>query len=206
MKKSSRLLKTSKKLIKTILFKTLLFSSFFINESNNIKINRSHSNLIHFYLKKQIKYSILDPLNVVKTVKQFIRYITFFGNISKPLLYLSFESIYNLRVFLKILKNKKLSTKSFFLYNSIQHQSKKDVMNYNSFGLINFGKKEKKALLQKNLMNNRIYLTSIINTFYNFDNFGYYKINNNLHDWKSLLFIIILLKNLYIKKKKLNAK
>ena len=175
--------------LNTTLLKNLIKSNFFFLESHFLKINQNRSLNKKFNIKtfdKQIHVNILDPLEVIKSLKQMIRVLQYLKKDKKSFLNLEFENSFYSEL-LKSLSKKK----PFFNKNVI----------YDKKVLLQPTKNSKASLvigsMTQNLLNKGFFLITEINAQKNNSNLGFYKIYNSINDWKKFIFLILLIKNIY---------
>ena len=157
----------------------------YLNSLTNI-----HSNENYF------SFFMLDFLQLIKSLKQYIRLIKFLSLKKKKHIYLCSE--FNNFFFIKLLLNKLILTK----YTTLQAEKqskvsfikiKKDHLDYSKFLiLLNLSLKSNKNNLDK-LVSNNLFLITEINANIKTKNDNLYKIFNEISDFKKLIFLLLLL-------------
>lgn len=177
-------------------FYSLINSDFLLLEKKNlIKKNRFLKSNLKLLNNKKSSFSLLNYFELIKTLKQFIRILQFFKNTKNPLLLLDFNN----KQFSKI------SDLFFQKQNSIlpiQLKKKASFLNKSSPFVLFLDKnflKNKNAI--KKLVYSNVFIIVQINSFVNSLNSSSYKIFNSFNTLKKLIFLIVLLKKVYTKKR-----
>jgi hypothetical protein len=141
-------------------------------------------------------FFMLDFLQLIKSLKQYIRLIKFLSLKKKKHIYLCSE--FNNFFFIKLLLNKLILTK----YTTLQAEKqskvsfvkiKKDHVDYSKFLiLLNLSLNSNKNNLDK-LVSNNLFLITEINSNLKTKNDNLYKIFNETSDFKKLIFLLLLL-------------
>lgn len=190
-KKNSKLNFSLLKLMELSNFSLLKTEKF---KQKNLKYLNSftkiHSN------ENSFSFFMLDFLQLIKSLKQYIRLIKFLSLKKKKHIYLCSE--FNNFFFIKLLLNKLLLTK----YTTLQAEKqskvsfikiKKDHFDYSKFLiLLNLSLNSNKNNLDK-LVSNNLFLITEINSNIKTKNDNLYKIFNEISDFKKLIFLLLLL-------------
>jgi hypothetical protein len=178
-------------------FYSLINSDFLLLEKKNkIKTNRFLKSNLKLLNSKKSSFSLLNFFELIKSLKQFIRILQFFKNTKSPVLLLDFNN----KQFLKIAG---LFIKQNTSLLPITFKKKTFFFNEKSpFGVF----LDKNFLNNKNLVKNLVYSNIFIiiqiNSFVNSLNNSSYKIFNSFNTLKKLIFLLVLIKKIYIKKNK----
>ena len=176
------------------LLKNILNFNFFFLESNSKQDSRAYKNILNFKTIKNSKsFLILDPIQLVKNIKQTVRLLQYLKLQQKSTLQINFEDKYFSELMNYLIIEKQIFEKKIELTTNINLIDKSEnsilfSINQNSSG------KEYKKYFSKN-----IFLINNINSINEINNFGNYKINNDINDWKKFVFIILLIKKIYNK-------
>lgn len=176
-------------------FYSLINSDFLLLEKKNIiKKNRFLKSNLKLLNNKKSSFSVLNYLELIKTLKQFIRILQFFKNAKDPLLLLDFNN----KQFLKVAD---LFFKKHDFILPVEFKKKASLSKKKSPFIL---------FLDKNFLNNKntlkklvysnIFIIIQINSFVNSLNSSSYKIFNSFNTLKKLIFLIVLIKKVYTKK------
>jgi hypothetical protein len=176
-------------------FYSLINSDFLILEKKNkLKKNRFLKSNLKLLNNKKNSFSLLNYFELLKTLKQFVRILQFFKNTKNPLLLMDFNN----KQFLKI------SDLFFQKHNFMLPIEFKKNASFSS------QKSPFVLFLDKNFLNNKntlkklvyanIFIIIQINSFVTNLNSSSYKIFNSFNTIKKLVFLMVLLKKIYIKK------
>lgn len=181
-------------------FYSLINSDFLILEKNyNKKENRYLKSNLKLLNKKKNLFSLLNYFELIKMLKQFIRILQFFKNSKNPLFFLDsnnkqfskiitfFTEKYDFILPIRLKKNSLFENKASAFILSVD----KNVLDYKN----NI----------KKLMYSNIFIIIQINSFFKNLNNGSYKIFNTFDTLKKLIFLLVLVKKIYIKKSKKNS-
>jgi hypothetical protein len=181
-------------------FYSLINSDFLILEKNyNKKENRYLKSNLKLLNKKKNLFSLLNYFELIKMLKQFIRILQFFKNSKNPLFFLDsnnkqfskiitfFTEKYDFILPIQLKKNSLFENKASAFILSVD----KNVLDY---------KNNLKKLVYSN-----IFIIIQINSFLKNLNNGSYKIFNTFDTLKKLIFLLVLVKKIYIKKSKKNS-
>ena len=169
------------------LINSIISSDFFLLNKKSI-LNNHISKRVQ--LKDSKMFESLELLQLLKSLKQFIRLLQFLNSQPASLLNISVEN-----------KQYLLLLKSFFdnnLFKNIKIENSFSSTNKNTtqLALILGDSFLKNELLLKKCLVENIYLVHQINNKNNLNNFCTYKIFNNLDDFKKLIFLMVLISNL----------
>jgi len=178
----------------------LIFFNFYILGSKLKKkhqfLNKTNKSIVHFPIENYKSFKILNLIELLKQVKQLIRILFFLKKKKKTLLHL----ITNDSLFINILKNKKILNKKklhSILYENEYFKNKPKIY----ATAFNFLKNNEKNYL--NFFNKKIFILNNINNNNLNQDYGAYKMNANIEDWRKMIFFIILLKKFYAKNTKI---
>lgn len=176
-------------------FYSLINSDFLLLEKKNIiKRNRFLKSNLKLLNNKKNSFSVLNYFELIKTLKQFIRILQFFKNTKDPLLLLDFNN----KQFLKV-ANLFFKKHNFIL--PVELKKKASLFKRKSPFILFLDKVflNKKNTLKK-LVHSNIFIIIQINSFVNSLNSSSYKIFNSFNTLKKLVFLMVLIKKIYIKK------
>lgn len=176
------------------LFKTLIDFNFFFFEKKILK-NKRIINKIHQAKILKQSYALLEPAEIIKSLKQTLRFLHYLNKQQNKKLNICFKNVYFFRWFQFLLKKNNINrinlTKNLFL------KSSKDLnvifsigFNYNNY---RFTRIIKKLFSEKYFLINRI----DSNVFKN--DLGIYRFFNDINSWKKVLLLFIFIKTLYKK-------
>ena len=176
------------------LYKNLIDLDFFLLNSN---LNLNSHNLKHSLVLKQVdRINSLDLLELLKSLKQLIRLLQFLKKQTSYTLHIQVNNKqhYNLlnQFFSEYKTNIALKIETSFLKNH--------TLNKNSVEMLlilgeHFSIKNNSII--KRLFNQNIFLFNRINSTNEFNNCGAYKIFNDLFDFKKIIFLIILINQVF---------
>jgi len=178
-----------------LFLKSLIESDFLLVDQKSKKDLR---HIKSFNKNKDSSLLFLDPLETVKTVKQLIRLLQFLKKQNSSVLHLVVENKQYLElaeIFFKptqtnslpVLVKENLPSKSFSS-NTLQ-----------LLILLNFSLNNKETTF-KRIFDKNIFLINKINAKFEKNNWGTYKIYNDLSDFKKLVFLLIIIQQTLIKK------
>jgi hypothetical protein len=170
----------------------LVISNLLFIESNNIKNNIFFSEIIIKNVKEKKKFLFLDPVILVKSLKQEIRIFQFLKemNLNGFSIKTPNNNSFFLKLFNKVLVDVKgIDTPKIFFRNN-KNSIIKDTISH-----LIFLNNEKKFII-KNLLDENIFLITKIKKEFSKNNFGFYKIFSSLDEWKKIVFILLLIKKL----------
>jgi hypothetical protein len=165
------------------LLKGLIESDFLLVNKNLNKKSR--------FLKSNLningsKINYLDSFETLKTLKQFIRILQYLQNNDKNVIYLVVKNKQFIKIAESFFKNKRFNI-------NINDSSNIKKSNLENQFLILFDYINNNSLLLKKLFDKNIYLVNKVNTKFEQNNWGTYKIFNELDDFKKFLFFIVLI-------------
>jgi len=187
------------------IFKLMEHSEFSFLKTENFKKN----DLIYInsfiklnFNEKNFSFFILNFLHLIKGLKQYIRIIKFLSLKKKKHIYLTSE--FNHFFFIKLLLSKLFKSNDITLQSEKQSKVnfvkiKKDHNNYYKFLLLlNLSLNSSKNNLDK-LVSNNLFLIDEVNSKLKTKNDSFYKIFNEVSDFKKIIFLLLLLEK-YLKK------
>ena len=165
------------------LLKGLIESDFLLINKNLKKKSR--------FLKSNLningsKINYLDSFETLKTLKQFIRILQYLQNNDKNVIHLVVKNKQFIKIAESFFKNKRFNI-------NINDSSNIKKSNLENQFLILFDYINNNSLLLKKLFDKNIYLVNKVNTKFEQNNWGTYKIFNELDDFKKFLFFIVLI-------------
>jgi len=187
------------------IFKLMEYSEFSFLKTENFKKN----DLIYInsfiklnFNEKNSSFFILNFLHLIKGLKQYIRIIKFLSLKKKKHIYLISE--FNHFFFIKFLLSKLFKSNDITLQSEKQSKVnfvkiKKDHNNHYKFLLLlNLSLNSSKNNLDK-LVSNNLFLIDEVNSKLKTKNDSFYKIFNEVSDFKKIIFLSLLLEK-YLKK------
>ena len=176
--------------INLTLYKSLIESDFILlNNSYNKNIAYLQQETV---LNSQKKISALNILQLIKSIKQFIRTIQFLQKQKNPCLHIIVENKQHFFLLKQYFNDNPLKF-SINLQNSFLLKKKNSL---NSTQMI-FSFEQEYSINNlktlKRLFSDNIFLIQKINSRIETNNWGTYKIYNDLFDFKKIIFLIILL-------------
>lgn len=175
------------KKLKHLLLKGIIDSDFlFLNQSCNKQL--SHLNIHSKY--KNLKLTSLNLFEMLKTLKQLIRSLKFLSNSKNKILHVWLKNnqyLYILDLFIHTIAGHiDFSIKNSLPRNSFNH------LKTQSLFLLDVPLKNNKKTI-KRIFNENIFLINKINLKLEKNNWGAYKVYNNLENFKKFLFLFILI-------------
>lgn len=180
----------------TTLFRALLDFNLFLQKSKvSSKFNKHLKK--SFYPKgfNSTQMFILEPVQLIKSLKQTIRLLQHLKNQPNPILYInSSERILSEWIQFLLEKKKNSLNNNIIAFKTNTFLKKNNHSNlFFSIGL------NKNSFDIKKLFFDDIFLINILNQYKNNNDFGLYYFQNNINDWKKIIFLFILLKQTYKK-------
>lgn len=173
------------------LLNSLLKFDFLILDSNlNKNSTRYKLKTLQLQSSKQSQMIVLEPAEVIKSLKQLTRLLSFLAKKKNPMLYIHSDNLF-LSKLLHFFANKsddKLSINNDFAFTNFNKNSA--VLSLDSLNSSNF---------YKHFFDKNIYIINEINTLSQANDFGIYKLYNSLDSYKKLILLAILLKKVYLK-------
>lgn len=177
------------------LINNLIVSDFiYIKKNKNYKELKVYNSQIKI-LKSSNKLVVLDILEVFKQLKQLIRIFIF----------LKKNKINNINFLINNKQYQKLLLNFFNMYlkNEISINILNTLMlnsnNVNSFLIILNKNMHYEKNFFKNLILNNAFLVCLINLEKEIKNYGVYKIYNEISDFKKLIFLLVIISQIYKK-------
>lgn len=133
---------------------------------------------------------ILDPVETFKTVKQFIRSVQFLQKQNSSLLHILVENKQHLELIETFLKDSNIKIPILVKENLPTSSTSSETVQL--LLLLNFALKNKETLL-KRLFDKNIFLVNKINSCLEKNNWGTYKIYNDLSDFKKIVFLLVII-------------
>jgi hypothetical protein len=178
----------------TKLFNSLIDFNLFLHKSKEASYFNKHLKKA-FYPRNSnsSEMFILEPLQLIKALKQIIRLLQHLKNQPNPALYVFSSEIILSEWIQFLLEKKKLSLNN----NVVSFTTNPSLKNNSTLSFL-IGA-DKTASDIKKLFMNSSFLVSILNNKTYCDDFGAYHFQNDINDWKRILFFFILLKQTYKK-------
>jgi hypothetical protein len=187
--------------LKRLLYKSLINSEFLITSNENISNN-------HYTVKNQSKlnrnffFFTLEPVYVLKVIKQFLKILIFLKN-KKSTLYFIIEDNqqFDIIKYLIQIPLKKKSNLEIIIENSFNFK----ISNFSNIQfLICFNSKKfiGKPNFIKKIVRSRIFLIFKVNSILETDTAGIYKLFNSISDFKKVIFLASLIKRIFLPLKK----
>jgi hypothetical protein len=178
------------------LFQLLLnFNFFFLESKKNLKSYSIIKKKIRLKRVNKLSSVVLNPVVLMKSIKQLIRVFQYLKKKDNSLLHIEFKNPYSL-IWMRYLLNKnKNYSKNIFLRKNPYIQ-KSDKLQ----ALLSLGTRRKKNVF-KNLLFENVLITYLVNSSSNKNDFGVYKLYNELNNWKKMIFFFLLIKTILLKKK-----
>ena len=185
-------IKTNKKFQ---LLKSIIQSDFLFLDK---KLKRSNRFLSGSTKLKLDSISYLNSIETLKTIKQFLRILQFLSSRDRKIIHIVLKN----RQFVKIAEMALVSKNSDISYVvkdsvDLKNSEVEDQL------LILFDHINNNSLLLKKLFDKNIFLINKINTKIEKNNWGSYKIFNELDDFKKFIFFLVLIQLTFDKKNNL---
>ena len=186
------------------LIKSLTISDFLLIEQKKLKNEKNcRFKNLHFFPLKKNTFIYLEPLEIIKSLKQLIRTFNFIKQQHSLKINLHFFTDEQNAIFFSLLKqflnNKFLKSNILFNYNTNNVENLKQKFKFNLSFLL-----DKKLSNDKNFLKKQFYRNNFIFFKINSNielNQNSYKIYNNFDDYKKTLFFISFLRQLLKKTK-----
>jgi len=176
-----------KQIIKDLLLTSIINSDFLILDQPANKNLRHIKSLVHY---KTLNLSSLDLFELVKSVKQLIRSLTFLSKSEQKFLHVWIENKQYIRI-LNLFFDNNLTNLNVFVKGSLtQTQCHKTV---NQLLLLLTTPLKNDTKLLKRIFQKDIFLVTKINAKLEKKNWGAYKIYNDLQNFKKFIFLIVVL-------------
>ena len=181
-------------------FYSLINSDFLILEKNyNKKENRYLKSNLKLLNKKKNLFSLLNYFELIKMLKQFIRILQFFKNSKNPIFFFDFNNKQFSKVLTFFTEKHDFILPIKFKKNSLCEKKASAFVLSIDKNVVDYKNNIKK------LMYSNIFIIVQINSFLKNLNNSSYKIFNNFDTLKKLIFLLVLVKKIYIKKSKKNS-
>ena len=173
--------------IKDLLLSNIITSDFLLLDKNSPSFLR-YTQFISKHQQTQL--TALDVFQVIKSVKQLIRSLQFISHSQQKFLQILVENKQYTRILNLFLKNTpdtlQILIKNAFITKPCYKSVNQLLL------LLNYPLKNNAKML-KNVVQNDIFLVHKINTKLEHNDWGSYKLYNDLNDFKKFLFVVILL-------------
>ena len=185
-----------KNVLTTKLLELLIKFDFLFLESNKnskLKTRYSNKNVELKTLLGKKSYYILNPSELIKSLKRIFRLFQFFSKQEEFTTTFNFKSEYHLELFKNIILLEKLDKKNILIEKTIFFNPKKQ-----SGAYIFFDSKNSASLYEKLFKNNK-HISIELNNKQDLNDFGTYKFFSDFKDWKKIIFLVLLIKQVYNK-------
>lgn len=181
--------------LKKDFLKFLIDFDFLILDKFTHKKNKLRCHKIELNLINNTGFTCLDPIESIKGLKQSIRILQYLKNSKNSILYIQSDNDYIVNFLnLLLLNNNKFKNIKIIKTNSAAICEN---FNNNANALFLVGKTNyNKDIYEKNFYK-KIFLINDISTINRNKDVGIYKLYNNLFNWKKILFLSLLIKNIY---------
>ena len=176
-----------KKTVKDLLLTSIINSDFLILDEPSTKNLRHIKSRVHY---KTLQLVSLDLFEIVKSLKQLIRSLTFLSKSEQRFLHIWVEDKQYIRVLNLFFDNNLKNLKVFIKGALTQTQCKKTV---NQLLLLLSMPLKNDIKLLKRVFQKDIFLVTKINSKLEKKNWGTYKIYNDLQNFKKFIFLIVIL-------------
>ena len=181
--------------IKNLLLKSVINSDFLFLES---VINKDLRHIKYKLNSQGLKVSSLDLFETLKSLKQLIRSLKFLSNQESNILHIWFEKKQYVRI-IDSLINKRTFKSALSIKSPFSQVTKNLYKNHLLFLLNEPIKNDKQKL--KQLLNEKIFLINKVNLKLEKNNWGSYKIYNEVNSFKKFLFLFIIIYLIFKNKK-----
>ena len=178
-----------------LFLKSLIESDFLLVDQKSKKDLRY---IKSFNKTKDSSLLFLDPLETVKTVKQLIRLLQFLKKQNSSVLHLLVENKQYLELAETFFKPVQINSLPVLVKENLPSKS----FSSNTLQLLimlNFSLNNRETTF-KRIFDKNIFLINKINAKFEKNNWGTYKIYNDLNDFKKLVFLLITIQQTLIKK------
>lgn len=174
------------------LLKSFIQSDFLFLDKKLKKSNR----FLNYSMKvKSNSVSYLSSTETLKSIKQFLRILQFLSSKDKKLIHIILKNRQFIKIAETVFDTKDLNA-SFVIKDSINLKNS----NVEDQLLILFDHINNNSLLLKKLFDKNIFLINKINTKTEQNNWGSYKVYNELDDFKKFIFFLVLIQLTFNKK------
>jgi hypothetical protein len=177
--------------IKQLLLKSIIDSDFLLLDkqlTKSLRYTKSISNI-----NDSVLFS-LDPIETLKSIKQLIRLLQFFKKQNNKFLHILVENKQYAKIIESFFFKKKLNL-SYSIKDSLNRETLPAITNQFLF-LLTQPLHNNKQLIKK-IFDKHIFLVNKVNAKLETNNWGTYKIFNDLNDFKKLIFLLILLDKVF---------
>ena len=178
-----------------LFLKSLIESDFLLVDQKSKKDLRY---IKSFNKTKDSSLLFLDPLETIKTVKQLIRLLQFLKKQNSSVLHLLVENKQYLELAETFFKPVQINSLPVLVKENLPSKS----FSSNTLQLLimlNFSLNNRETTF-KRIFDKNIFLINKINAKFEKNNWGTYKIYNDLNDFKKLVFLLITIQQTVIKK------
>lgn len=178
-----------------LFLKSLIESDFLLVDQKSKKDLRY---IKSFNKTKDSSLLFLDPLETIKTVKQLIRLLQFLKKQNSSVLHLLVENKQYLELAETFFKPVQINSLPVLVKENLPSKS----FSRNTLQLLimlNFSLNNRETTF-KRIFDKNIFLINKINAKFEKNNWGTYKIYNDLNDFKKLVFLLITIQQTLIKK------
>lgn len=181
-----------------LLLKSLIDSDFLLMEKARSTSSRAVKNVIKTKMSSTIN---LNPLELIKDLKQFVRLLQHAQKQNSSILHLIVENKQYLELLQTFFKESRIKMPIEIAENlptKVLSSKTTQVLLLLNFPLDN------KATFFRRLMDKNIFLINKINAKMEKNNYGTYKIYNDLTDFKKIIFLLAIIDQILKNKKVLN--
>lgn len=185
-----------KKKISISFFKKLIDSDFLILDTYSAIENRYFKESLSKVIKKKNSFILLEPFETLKSIKQLIRILQFFKRQANPLLHIEVEN----KQFLDILDTFIIKKPNILPIKLKKSVSDKRIQKENSNFILFLNQiisNKMNTKLLKNLFYENIFIVNKINS--KLEEKNSYKIFNDFNTFKKLIFLLVLINQIYNK-------
>jgi len=173
--------------VKDLLLTSIINSDFLLLDQPSTKKVRHIKSVVHY---KTLNLSSLDLFEIVKSLKQLIRSLTFLSKSEQKFLHVWVENKQYIRI-LNLFFDNNLPSLNVFVKGALaQTQCHKTV---NQLLLLLTTPLKNDTKLLKRIFQKDIFLVTKINSKLEKKNWGTYKIYNDLQNFKKFIFLIVIL-------------
>jgi uncharacterized protein YjgD (DUF1641 family) len=176
-----------KKNKKILLLESIINSDFLFLDQDNKKNLRYAKSIINL---NKFRSTSLNPFETLKSIKQLTRSLQYLSKQNNKVLHILVENKQYLSVINSFLSKK--DSKVSFLVKDFLVKEEISRLSSQSLLLLNTVVKNDKKLL-KRLFDNNIFLINKINSKMEANNFGAYKVYNDLINFKKLIFLLVII-------------
>jgi|TARA_B110000879_G_C11153800_1_gene505888 hypothetical protein len=173
--------------LKSLLLKGIIDSDFlFLNQKSGKQLSHTKFHSKH----KQVDITSLNLFETLKSLKQLVRSLKFIADTDNKILHIWLQNKQYLYI-LDLLLNKIVWDVDLSIKNSLVRNSSNKLKTQLLF-LLDFPLKNNKKNI-KRIFNEHIFLINKVNLKLEKNNWGSYKLYNNLENFKKFLFLFIII-------------